>query len=157
MKTTQNSLSITPKDLQCVVLDLQKKIIDKDARIEQLEQKNKLLMEQFRLAQQHRFGKSSEAMVENVDQLGLFNEAEDIVEASDSDEAVELESLATSAKNQNVSPYPQIYQEKPSCMISMRPTRFVIAVATTYTRWVKIKAKSLSLFQHNSKSSNISV
>jgi transposase len=45
----------------------------KDAQIDQLKQQYQQILEQFRLAQQQQFGRSSEA---STDQLGLFNEAE---------------------------------------------------------------------------------
>jgi transposase len=49
----------------------------KDAEISQLKQQYQQVLEQFRLAQQKQYGKSSEVSSE---QLGLFNEAEQLVE-----------------------------------------------------------------------------
>ncbi len=54
-----------------------REIAGKDAQINQLEQKYQFLLEQFRLAQQRQFGKSSEVA---PNQLGLFNEAEETQE-----------------------------------------------------------------------------
>ena len=113
MKTTAKPLSGNPEELQNIVLGLQQKILDKDTtlkqkdiRITQLEQDYQNLLEQFRLAQHKRFGKSSEAMAENVDQLGLFNEAEEIVEASDGEETVELETIHYQRKKPKRKPLP---------------------------------------------------
>ena len=47
----------------------------KDAEIIQLKQQYQHMLEQFRLAQQKQFGKSSEV---SADQLALFNEAEQL-------------------------------------------------------------------------------
>lgn len=58
----------------------------KDAEIIQLKQQYQHMLEQFRLAQQKQFGKSSEA---STDQLPLFNEAEQIVEEDVSQTSVE--------------------------------------------------------------------
>ncbi|WP_141235700.1 IS66 family transposase [Pseudoalteromonas sp. NBT06-2] len=66
MKKKPNPLSMDPQVLQEMVLALQSKVTD-------LELKNQHLLEQFRLAQQKRFGRSSEAHPAQDD---LFNEAE---------------------------------------------------------------------------------
>jgi len=60
-----------------MVIALQQKMRDKDAQIVRLEQKYQYLLEQFLLAQQRQFGKSSEV---ESNQLELFNEAEEILE-----------------------------------------------------------------------------
>jgi transposase len=57
---------------------------EKDAQITQLKQQYQHILEQFRLAQQKQFGKSSEV---NHDQLGLFNEVEQLDEEISSDVA----------------------------------------------------------------------
>jgi len=81
METAPKPTSDSPEELQSIILGLQQKIADKDTtlkqkdtRITQLEQNYQYLLEQFRLAQQKQFGKSSEA---EPNQLGLFNEAEE--------------------------------------------------------------------------------
>jgi len=56
----------------------------KDNEISQLKQQYQQILEQFRLAQDKRFGKSSEA---SPDQFGLFNEAEQLDESIITDEA----------------------------------------------------------------------
>jgi len=80
METASKSASGDPEELQNIVLGLQQKIVDKDAQIIQLRQNYQHLLEQFRLAQQRQFGKSSEAA---PNQLGLFNETEQLQEESD--------------------------------------------------------------------------
>jgi transposase len=66
MKSAAEPLPSDPRQLRDMVLSLQ-------AELAEAHQDYQQLLEQFRLAQQHRFGKSSEA---SPDQLGLFNEAE---------------------------------------------------------------------------------
>ena len=77
MKTAPNSLPSDPEKLHGMVLELQQKLADKEARIARLKQNYHHLLEQFRLAQQRQFGKSSESA---PNQLGLFNEAEETLE-----------------------------------------------------------------------------
>jgi len=78
MKTATQSLSNQQ------VARLQALLIKKDAllkenaiEIKNLQEQNQYLLEQFRLAQHNRFGKSSEV---NLDQGELFNEAEQLVD-----------------------------------------------------------------------------
>jgi len=80
MKTASETLPSDLEKLQNIVLDLQSIITEKDARINELTAQYQQILEQFRLAQQRQFGRSSEA---GADQLGLFNESEQIVEADD--------------------------------------------------------------------------
>lgn len=54
----------------------------KDARIDELSEQYQQILEQFLLAQQKQFGQSSEV---SANQLGLFNEAEQIIVEADSD------------------------------------------------------------------------
>jgi transposase len=87
MKTASETLPSDSDKLQKAVLDLQSIITEqegalqqKDARIDELTAQYQQILEQFRLAQQRQFGRSSEA---GADQLGLFNESEQIVESAD--------------------------------------------------------------------------
>ena len=87
MKTALAHLIHDPEKLQGIILELQQQLAanetalkQKESRITQLEQNYQYLLEQFRLAQQRQFGKSSESA---PDQLGLFNEAEQIQEEAD--------------------------------------------------------------------------
>jgi len=84
MKMASDTLPQDTKTLQDIVLDLQFKLsekdsdlVNKDLEITSLKQQYQNILEQFRLAQQKQFGKSSEA---NIAQLLLFNEAEQIAE-----------------------------------------------------------------------------
>ena len=69
------------------VQQLQKLLAEKEALIAQLQQRNTYLEEQFRLAQQQRFGASSESHPAQGD---LFNEAE--VELDAVEETIEGDS-----------------------------------------------------------------
>ena len=80
MKTASNSLSSDPEKLQSMVEGLQAQLAQKDAQISHLTEQYQQILEQFRLAQQRQFGRSSEA---GADQLGLFNESEQIAESAD--------------------------------------------------------------------------
>ncbi len=72
-----------PDDIQKLkkLLILERELsIQKDARIDHLSQQYQQILEQFRLAQQRQFGQSSES---NLNQLGLFNETEQTLEADE--------------------------------------------------------------------------
>ncbi|MCP4335377.1 MAG: IS66 family transposase [Gammaproteobacteria bacterium] len=75
-------------------------IRDKDSQLEALQQQYQALIEQFRLAQQRRFGQSSES----ADQLGLFNESETLVEPDD--EPTDQETLTYTRKKPKRKPLP---------------------------------------------------
>ena len=77
MKTASEPLPSSPEKLQKIVLDLQARLVQKDAQIDHLSQQYQHILEQFRLAQQHQFGKSSGV---SLNQLGLLNETEQTVE-----------------------------------------------------------------------------
>ena len=89
MKTAPKPTSSDPEALQNIIIGLQQIITDKDAKITQLEQNYQYLLEQFRLAQQRQFGKSSEV---ESSQLELFNEAEeaqdDVVDPASEQETI---------------------------------------------------------------------
>ena len=104
MKTASKYTSEIPKTLQDTVLGLQQKIKQKDARIVQLEQNYQYLLEQLRLAQHRQFGKSSEVA---PNQLGLFNETEEIQEEEKAEEATELESISYQRKKPKRKPLPE--------------------------------------------------
>ncbi len=77
MKTAANTLPSDAKVLQKIVLDLQLKLSEQDTEIIHLKSKYQTILEQFQLAQKKQFGKSSEV---SHNQLGLFNEAEEVSE-----------------------------------------------------------------------------
>jgi transposase len=73
----QNAAVALPSDtqkLQQTVLSLQAELALKDDQLQAQEAKIQYLLEQFRLAQQRQFGRSSES----AGQLGLFDEAEEL-------------------------------------------------------------------------------
>jgi len=75
-------------------------IDEKNLHIDELRQQYQALIEQFRLAQQRQFGKSSES----TNQLGLFNESEVIVEAAE--EPVDSETVTYTRNKPKRKPLP---------------------------------------------------
>nr|WP_287413353.1 IS66 family transposase [Pseudodesulfovibrio sp.] len=88
MNTTIESLPDDPRQLKALLLKECHSSAKKDSEIQTLREKNQYLLEQFRLAQQKQFGKSSEA---HPGQGELFNEAEQLL-----DQEVEAETKAVS-------------------------------------------------------------
>ncbi len=89
MQTSSKALSSDPQTLQKIVYKLQSIVAEQagvieqqDAQIDQLSQQYQQLIEQFRIAQQKQFGQSSEA---NANQLGLFNETEQVLIEDDAE------------------------------------------------------------------------
>ncbi len=78
MKIASKSRSNEIKKLQALLVHKDAQLEEKNTEISKLQEKNHYLLEQFRLAQQKRFGKSSEA---HPDQGELFNEAEQLMDA----------------------------------------------------------------------------
>ena len=110
MKTASETSPSDSDKLQKVVLDLQSIITEqegalqqKDARIDELTAQYQQILEQFRLAQQRQFGRSSEA---GADQLGLFNESEQIVESAD-DVLTEAETITYTRNKPKRKPLPK--------------------------------------------------
>jgi len=77
MRSAPQPLPDDPQELKHLLLLERTRTAEQEALIDQLKQRYHAMLEQFRLAQQRRFGSSSES----ADQLGLFNETEAIVEA----------------------------------------------------------------------------
>ena len=102
MKTASEPLPSDPERLQNIVLDLQARLFQKDAQIDHLSQQYQQLLEQFRIAQHHQFGQSSEA---NQDQLGLFNETEQTVEEDDPE--AEQETISYTRRKPKRKPLPK--------------------------------------------------
>jgi len=75
LREKEATLKVNIDTFKQKIADKDTTLIQKNTRITQLEQNYQYLLEQFRLAQQRQFGKSSEA---SPNQLGLFNEAEEI-------------------------------------------------------------------------------
>jgi len=84
MKTPPETLPNNTEILKNLLLSERVLSQQKDAEITQLKQRYQQILEQFRLAQDNRFGKSSEV---SPSQFGLFNEAEQLDEIVITDEA----------------------------------------------------------------------
>ena len=80
MQTVSEQLPDDLQELKNLLLLERELSAQKDAKIDHLSQQYQQILEQFRLAQQRQFGQSSEV---SLDQLGLFNETEQTVEAED--------------------------------------------------------------------------
>jgi transposase len=89
MHFTQNTLPDNVNELKALLLAERESSLKKDTEIERLTLRYQSILEQFRLAQHKQFGKSSEV---SVDQLALFNEAEQIA-----DETATKDTAATDA------------------------------------------------------------
>ena len=89
MKTAPETLPDNIEKLKNLLLSARELSDQKDAEITQLKQQYQHILEQFRLAQQKQFGKSSEVSIE---QLGLFNEAEQL-DKENADEAPQQETV----------------------------------------------------------------
>ncbi len=77
MKKPPNTLPNDIEKLKALLLSERQLSAEKDVTIQELQNKNQYLLEQFRLAQQKQFGKSSEG---NEAQGDLFNEAEQLTD-----------------------------------------------------------------------------
>ncbi len=84
MKTAPETLPDNTETLKNLLLSERVISQQKDAEINQLKQQYHQLLEQWRLSQDKRFGKSSEV---SVDQFGLFNEAEQLDDEADAEPA----------------------------------------------------------------------
>lgn len=74
MQTASDRLPDDPEELRQIIAGLQSTVADQSDQIDEWQAKYQNILEQFRLAQQRQFGKSGEA----ANQLGLFNEGEEI-------------------------------------------------------------------------------
>ena len=104
MHTAPDRLPSDLETLQDIVLDLQAQLAAKDSQIEHLQQQYQHMLEQFRLAQQRQFGRSSEA---SADQLGLFNESEQLAEDVTDEAAPERETLTYTRNKPKRKPLPK--------------------------------------------------
>ena len=105
MKSLTNNL---PKDIQslhALLVSERHSSQEKDREIKKLQEQNQYLLEQFRLAQHNRFGKSSEA---NLDQGELFNEAEQLIdEEVASEQSLDKESTSKTQTKPKRKPLPK--------------------------------------------------
>jgi len=90
MKTAPETLPDNTETLKNLLLSERVISQQKDAQIDQLKQQYQHILEQFRLAQQKQFGKSSEV---SSDQLALFNETEQLLDEI-SNEITEQETVS---------------------------------------------------------------
>lgn len=74
MRTASERLPDDPEQLRQIIHGLQSSLSEKDVQLDEWKSKYQNILEQFRLAQQRQFGKSGES----ANQLGLFNEVEEI-------------------------------------------------------------------------------
>jgi hypothetical protein len=125
-------LPTDPEALQAMVLSLQ-------SQVENLTAEKLHLIEQFRLAQQQRFGASSEGHPAQGD---LFNEAE--TELDVTEETPESAPIITKKKPIRKN-YRATYLVKLSFMTLK--IKSVDAVVMNYITWMMSAVKSLSLFQ----------
>ena len=103
MQTVSRQLPDNVQALKKLLLLERELSAEKDARIDQLTEQYQQILEQFRLAQQRQFGRSSEA---GADQLGLFNESEQIVETDDETQA-EAETITYTRNKPKRKPLPK--------------------------------------------------
>ena len=101
MKKPTNTLPNDVETLKALLLSERQLSAEKDSTIQELQDKNQYLLEQFRLAQQKQFGKSSEV---DDGQGDLFNEAEVLV-----DEVViqDVETISYTRKKPKRRPLPK--------------------------------------------------
>ncbi|MCP4300039.1 MAG: IS66 family transposase, partial [Gammaproteobacteria bacterium] len=82
MRTASDRLPDDPEELRQIIAGLQSTVAEQCDQIDEWQAKYQNILEQFRLAQQRQFGQSGEA----ANQLGLFNEGEEIEVAVDETE-----------------------------------------------------------------------
>ena len=99
MTDEKNTLPDDPAALKQMLLALQKELAEKDTELAQQRSKYAYLLEQFRLAQHQRFGKSSEAA---PGQGELFNEAEVELDTSGDEEKQEVSYTRNKPKRQKL-------------------------------------------------------
>lgn len=86
MKTASETLPDNTETLKNLLLSERAISQQKDAEINQLKQQYQQILEQWRLSQDKRFGKSSEV---SIDQFGLFNEVEQLDDETADEPAVQ--------------------------------------------------------------------
>ncbi|MBT8134092.1 MAG: IS66 family transposase, partial [Gammaproteobacteria bacterium] len=104
MQSVPEALPDNVEQLQELLLLERQRSAEKDSKIGSLEQRYQHLLEQFRLAQQRQFGRSSEA---SLAQLGLFNETEQAVEEDAHEQARERETLTYTRNKPKRKPLPK--------------------------------------------------
>jgi hypothetical protein len=92
------------QQLQQLLLVERQRLAERDSQIAQLQQQYQHMLEQFRLAQQRQFGRSSEA---SADQFGLFNESEQLTEEAAEEAVPERETLTYTRNKPKRKPLPK--------------------------------------------------
>jgi len=104
MQTASQQLPDDIQALKEILLFERTLSAQKDARIDELTEQYQQILEQFRLAQQRQFGQSSEA---STDQLGLFNETEQIMAEGNDEAEAEQETISYTRKKPKRKPLPE--------------------------------------------------
>jgi transposase len=104
MQTVPEALPDNVEQLKELLLLERQRSAEKDSKIGSLEQRYQHLLEQFRLAQQRQFGRRSEA---SANQLGLFNESEQVAEEASDEPAPERETLTYTRNKPKRKPLPK--------------------------------------------------
>ena len=102
MRTAPDRLPEDPEKLREIILGLQSTIAEQSDQIDAWKSKYQHMLEQFRLAQQRQFGHSGET----ADQLGLFNESEEIDAAATAEREAESETITYTRKKPSRKPLP---------------------------------------------------
>ena len=95
MPTAAEPLPDNVEQLQALLLAERQSNTEKDDQILSLRQENQFLLEQFRLAQHKQFGQSHES----ANQLGLFNEVEQVADDMAAEAQAETEQVAGYRRN----------------------------------------------------------
>lgn len=103
MKTALEQASMDIEQLKKIIAEQQQMIDEQAAEIASKETRIQWLIEQFRLARDRQFGRSSET---HPDQGELFNEAEQLSNESDADEAPTTETVSYQRRKPKRQPLP---------------------------------------------------
>jgi transposase len=103
MKSASDRLPEDPEQLREIIHGLRSAVVEKDGLIDAWKSKYQQVLEQFRLAQQRQFGKSGES----AEQLGLFNEGEEIDAAAATDADAQTETITYTRNKPTRKPLPK--------------------------------------------------
>ena len=103
MRTASNRLPEDPEELRKIIAGLQSTLSEKDVQLDEWKSKYQNILEQFRLAQQRQFGQSGEA----ANQLGLFNEGEEIDTAAATEAEPDTETITYTRQKPKRKPLPE--------------------------------------------------
>jgi len=103
MRTASDRLPKDPEQLREIILGLQSTVAEQSDQIVAWKTKYQQILEQFRLAQQRQFGKGGEA----ANQLGLFNEGEEIDTAATVEADADTETITYTRQKPKRKPLPE--------------------------------------------------